>query len=255
MSMSAPTANYLANSRALRQMFPVWTLWRVCTVLLSLFVALPMGLAEDPAPDAHAILKSVRLSQAAQDRTLRGSLRTGGKTIPFRLVSSPGVVRYEFTDPPLVLQLRFGAKDSRLEEITKGATEKVTPARFDTRVRDTSISYEDLSMHFLYWQNAAIEGEQTMVLQKCWIVRVEPDSRGSSQYSKVLLWIGKNSGALMQAEAYDANGKVARRFKVISGQKTEEGFWILKEMRIESMIGGAEKTYLEIDGEEGQKKK
>lgn len=243
MSMSAPTANHLA------------TLLRAFTVLLGLLVATPLCLGEDAAPDPHAILKSVRLSQAAQERTLRGSLRTGGKTIPFRLVSSPGVVRYEFSDPAEVLQLRFGPKDSRLEEITKGATEKITPAHFDARVRDTGISYEDLSMHFLYWQNAAIEGEQTMVLQKCWIVRVEPDSRGSSQYSKVLLWIGKNSGALMQAEAYDANGKVARRFKVISGQKTDEGFWILKEMRIESMIGGAEKTYLEIDGEEGQKKK
>jgi hypothetical protein len=87
-------------------------------------------------------------------------------------------------------------------------------------------------------------------------VRAEPDSPGDSQYSKVLLWIGKNSPALMQAEAYDSNGKVIRRFKVISGQKTEEGIWILKEMRIESMAGSpADRapTYLEIDGVEKPK--
>jgi len=193
----------------------------------------------------------VRINQAAQNRALNGSLRTGGRTIPFHLISSQGAIRYEFTDPPLILQLRLGPKDSRLEEVTKGSVEKVTPARYDTRVRDTGITYEDLSLHFLYWQKAAVEGEQTMILQKCWIVRAEPDSRGDSQYSKVLLWIGKNNGALMQAEAYDRGGKLLRRFKVISGQKTPEGMWILKEMRIESMTGSAADrapTYLEIDG-------
>ena len=220
-------------------------LWSLCFLTAGLLCQ-----GED-APDARQILKSVRINQAAQNRTLHGALRTGGRTIPFLLVSAPGSIRYEFTDPPLTLQLRLGPTDSRLEEVTKGSVEKVTPARYNKRVRDTGITYEDLSLHFLYWQKAAVEGEQTMVLQKCWIVRAEPDSPADSQYSKVLLWVGKNNGALMQAEAYDGNGKVIRRFKVISGQKTDEGLWILKEMRIESMAGSAADrapTYLEIDG-------
>ena len=215
------------------------------------YLAIALRCHSQDAPDPRQILNAVRINQAAQNRALRGSLRTGGRTIPFRLVSSTGSIRYEFTDPTLTLQLRLGPKDSRLEEVTKGSVEKVTPAHYDTRVRDTGITYEDLSLHFLYWQNAAMAGEQTMVLQKCWIVRVEPNAPGDSQYSKVLLWIGKNNGALMQAEAYDRAGKLLRRFKVISGQKTDEGLWILKEMRIESMSGSAADrapTYLEIDG-------
>jgi hypothetical protein len=257
MSMSAPTANHLAEP-PFELPFPVppatagrspVSLRALLCFLCFLSVGLPCH--SQDAPDARQILNTVRMNQTAQNRSLRGSLRTGGKTIPFTLVSSPGSIRYEFTDPSLILQLRLGAKDSRLEEVTKGSVEKVTPARYNTRVRDTGITYEDLSLHFLYWQKAAVEGEQTMVLQKCWIVRVEPDSPAESQYSKVLLWIGKNNGALMQAEAYDRNGKVIRRFKVISGQKTGEGLWILKEMRIESMTGSpADRTptYLEIDG-------
>jgi hypothetical protein len=252
--MSAPTANHLAESHFGRRMylFPHAAIRMPLCFLCSLcFLTAVLRCQSQEAPDARQILNSVRINQAAQNRALRGSLRTGGRTIPFRLVSSTGSIRYEFTDPPLTLQLRLGPKDSRLEEVTKGSVEKVTPARYDTRVRDTGITYEDLSLHFLYWQKAAVEGEQTMVLQKCWIVRVEPDSPAASQYSKVLLWIGKTNGALMQAEAYDANGKVLRRFKVISGQKTSEGLWILKEMRIESMTGSAADrapTYLEIDG-------
>ena len=211
------------------------------------------AVAED-APDAHAILKTVRIAQAAQDRALTGELRSAGKTVPFRLSMAAGVVRYEFTAPPLTLQLRLGERDSRLEEITKGGTEKVTPARFDTRVAGTDLSYEDVALRFLYWPKAAVVGEQTMILQKCWIIRVEPASPKDSQYGSVKLWIAKNSGALMQAEAYDDAGKFVRRFKVISGQKTGEGLWILKEMRIEWVNPGQSAdrtpTYLNIDGVE-----
>jgi hypothetical protein len=205
--------------------------------------------AED-APDPHAILKTVRIAQAAQNRTLNGAIRTGGKSLPFRLVCAGNIIRYEFTNPPQVLQLRLGEKEARLEEITDGKTAKVSPRHFDERVRDTDISYEDLSLCFLYWPNATVQGEQTMLLQKCWIVRVEPGPGGDTQYSKVDLWISKKTGALMQAEAFDPAGKLSRRFKVISGQSLGDGLWILKEMRIESFGGRSQDrnpTYLDID--------
>jgi hypothetical protein len=95
-----------------------------------------------------------------------------------------------------------------------------------------------------------VQGEQTMLLQKCWIIRVQPGPRGDTQYSRVDLWISKKTGALMQAEAFDAAGKLARRFKVMSGQSLGGGLWILKEMRIESFSGTAKDrapTYLDID--------
>lgn len=223
--------------------------------LLALGILCLGGFAQaEEAPDAQAILKSVRSAQAAQNRALRGELRNAGKTVPFRLTLNGGVVRYEFTAPPLTLQLRLAEKTSRFEEVTRSGTEKITPARFDTRVRDTDLSYEDLSLRFLYWPKAEVVGEQTMVLQKCWIVRVEPGSLGDSQYGSVKLWIAKNSGALMQAEAYNDAGKFVRRFKVISGQKTQDGLWILKEMRIEWVAPGGRSdrtpTYLNIDGVE-----
>ena len=202
------------------------------------------------APDAKAILKTVRIAQSAQNRTVTGKLRTGGKAIPFTLKMDGETVRWDFTDPPQTLLLRLGANDARLEEIGKGGPTKITGAKFDDKVRDSDVSYEDLSMRFLYWPTAAVEGEQTMVLTKCWIVRVEPPAKNDSQYGKVKLWISKNDGALMQAEAYDHNGRFARRFKVLSGQKTEDGLWMLKQMRIEAASPARRDdlspTYIEI---------
>jgi hypothetical protein len=204
-------------------------------------------------PDAAEILKTVRVAQSAQEQSLTGRLRTGAKAIPFKLSMAANTVRWEFSDPPQTLLLRLGENDARLEEIGEGGAQKITAARFDDKVRESDISYEDFSMRFLYWPNAKVEGEQTMLLQKCWIVRVTPPAKDGSQYTAVKLWIAKNSGALLQAEALGADGKLARRFKVISGHALGDGLWVLKQMRIEAptTIGGRTQdrtpTYLEIE--------
>ena len=206
-------------------------------------------------PSAREILANVRTAQTAQEQTIRGRLRTGGKSIPFRLVAHGGTLRWEFTDPAQTIQLRLLEKDSRLEEITGGSAKKISAARFDDKVRESDITYEDLAMKFLYWPSANVEGEQTMILRKCWIIRVEPAAKSDSQYSKAMLWIDQQTGSLMQAEAYGHDGKLARRFKVISPQKID-GVWLLKQMRIEAMEptrSGREDrapTYLEVDGVE-----
>ena len=61
----------------------------------------------------------------------------------------------------------------------------------------------------------------------------------------------KADGALMQSEAYDRADRFARRFKVLSGQKTSDGLWMLKQMRIEAANPlrrtDFTPTYLEID--------
>ena len=199
-------------------------------------------------PDAREILKSVRAAQTVQQQSLNGKLRTGRTLVPFKLTMSGNTVRWEFSDPPQTLQLQLGEKSAQLEEIGKGGAQKVAATRLDDKVRETDISYEDLAMRFLYWPDATVEGDQTMLLNSCWIVRVEAPSKETSQYSKVKLWITKNGGALMQAEAYGHNGKLSRRFKVISGQSLGDGLWILKQMRIEQMAACADKkpSYLDV---------
>lgn len=224
-------------------------------LLCALVATLPALHAAEEKPSARAILESVREAQTAQTQTIRGRLRTGGKSIPFRLIADRGSLRWEFSDPSQTIQLRLLESDSRLEEITGGAAKRVSAARFDDKVRGSDITYEDLAMKFLYWPNAKIDGEQIMILRKCWILRVEPPSKNDSRYSRAMLWIDQETGALMQAEAYGPDGRIARRFKVISPQKID-GVWLLKQMRIEGMeatrTGPADRapTYLEVDGVE-----
>jgi hypothetical protein len=216
------------------------------TLFLSLLLVASTALAEFPA--AKEILESVRLQQAQQQIDLQGQLRENEKVVPFHLTQTGPVIRYNFSNPDETLQLRLGDNDSRLEEVTRGGTEKVTAAQFDRKVRGTAVSYEDLALKFLYWPDAKVTGENSIRTRNCWKLELKAPSR-QSQYATIWLWVDKNSGALMRMEGYDWEGKLAKRFEVISAQKIE-GRWFLKQMRIEEFAPATGKvqtrTYLEI---------
>jgi len=215
-------------------------------VIFLLFAVL--SIAAEPPPSAKEILTSVRLMQAQQQIDLQGQLRENEKVIPFHLTQTGPVIRYSFSNPDEALQLRLGESDSRLEEVTRSGVEKVAPAEFDHKVRGTSVTYEDLALKFLYWQNGRVAGENSIRTRNCWKLELKAPSR-QSQYSNVYLWVDKEGGALMRMEGYDWNGKLAKRFEVVSAQKIE-GRWFLKQMRIEEIHPGTGKvqarTYLEI---------
>jgi hypothetical protein len=230
-------------------MTPICAVKTRLILFATLALSVALGAAE-PAPDAHQILRKAREAYTAQQHTLVGRLRKGDVSLPFELAILGNTLRYEFKKPTQVIQLRLLEKDSRLEEITRSGAEKISAARFDQRVRDTDISYEDLALKFLYWPSAAVTGEETRSLRKCWVIRVEPGRKDDSQYGRVMLWIDQQSGALLKAEAYDPAAKLARRFQVVSGQ-TIDGNSILKQMRIETLGRETTKdrspTYLEIE--------
>jgi hypothetical protein len=235
--------------RHLHLVQPRLSVFAFLTVALGLI--LPNLAPAQDTPDAREILKTVRVAQSSQNRTLNGQLRTGSKKIPFQLSMKDGTARWQFSDPPQTILLRLGEDSSTLEEITPDGKQKIAGAKLSDTVRDTDITYEDLALRFIYWTNAKIEGDQKILLTDSWQVLAQPPSPAASSYGKVRLWIGKDNGAMLKAEAYGRDGKLARLFRVVSGQKLDDGLWILKSMRIESMTssrGDRTPTYLEISG-------
>src|SRR5437016_4894297 len=114
-------------------------------------------------PDAQRVLANVRLRQSRQQIDLRGQLRQDATIIPFRLVQNGPVVRYLFTNPEETLQVRLGANDSRLDEITRSGAERIAAAKLDEPIRQTAITYEDLALKFLYWPRS----EERRVGKEC----------------------------------------------------------------------------------------
>jgi len=179
---------------------------------------------------------------------LQGQLREKENVIPFHLSQNGPLIRYSFENPEETLQLRLGESGSRLEVVSDEGPETVPATKLEQKIRDTGITYEDLALKFLYWPGGRVLGDETIHARSCWKVQLQAPSR-TSQYSMVLLWADKSSGALMRIEGYDWNGKLSKRFEVVAAQKIENR-WFLKQMRVEELDPGSGKvqsrTYLEI---------
>ncbi len=203
-------------------------------------------------PDAEAILRAARLNPVGQEISLEARLRAGSIKTPFQIIVDEAIhYRFENPDQELILELREDS--SSLSERTGGKTAPVKPARYDDSVRGTGITYEDLFLRFLYWKKPKLLGEDTIRSRKAW--KIELQAWGtSSQYGVARLWIDQESGALLRIEGYNREGKLLRRFEVVSAQKID-GQWMLKQMRVETLDPESSKilnrTYLEVLGKSG----
>jgi hypothetical protein len=204
------------------------------------------GFAQGDRPDPRELLKSARVAQANMDWKFTGHLRVGASAakIPFFLTVSNGLVKYEFKDNGDSISLRLGEKDSRLEETVGGKTERLAGAKLAAPIRNTNLTYEDISLRFLYWTNAKIVGSDKILTQDCWVIELVPPAQGVSQYSKVKVWISKGDSAVMKMESFDGAGNSVRKYTVRNVMKRDD-YWFLKQMEISG--GGARKpTYLEF---------
>lgn len=202
-----------------------------------------------PAPSAQEILASVRTLESRQQIDLDGQLRQDDIVVPFHINQDGPVIRYSFTDPNEVVELRLSENSSRLELATDSGSEKFPAEKLDEKIRGTGVTYGDLALKFLYWPGGRVLGDETVHARSCWKLQLAAPNR-DSQYANIFLWADKKTGALMRLEGYDAKGRLEKRFEVVATQKIDNR-WFLKQMRIEEMQPGTNKvqsrTYLEIN--------
>lgn len=219
---------------------------------LAMFAAFSFVTVCRGEPDAEAILRAARLNPVGQKISLEAQLRTGSINMPFEIIVDEAI-RYRFQNPDQELILELREDSSSLSERVGGKTAPVKPARYDDSVRGTGITYEDLFLRFLYWKRPKLLGEDTIRSRKAWKIELQA-WRTSSQYGVARLWIDQESGALLRIEGYNREGKLLRRFEVISAQKID-GQWMLKQMRVETLDPESNKilnrTYLEVLGKSG----
>ena len=225
--------------------FDAQPFWRAFLAAAFLLAA---ALTSRADPEAQDILTQARIAQTGQQRSLSGHLlvESSGQKIPFTLLLAGSTIKYQFADKTVIL--RLGRDDSQLLEAAHGDLNKVSPARYDAPVEGTDITYEDLSLKFLYWPQAKIDGSEIVDGLNCWKLRLQPGGQPSA-YAALELWVSKRTGAFLQGEGSDASGKLVKRFKVVSGQLDPSGGWMLKKMRIETIKSADSETitYLQID--------
>lgn len=221
---------------------------RVMPLLAGAFAVAAFG--AEPLPSGQEVMRLVRMAESAQNHSFLGSLRTSSSrkkvVVPFQLTMQGNTFTYRFLQPPAeALVLRLEEKGSRLERVTgSGKTQTVAGAKLDDPVRGTDLTYEDLALKFLYWSNARVVGEETVMTRRCWVVQAHPADKDDSQYDGVRLWVEK-TGGLLRAECYRGN-RLIKRFEVRRVQRIRGGY-VLKSLNIQRAdAGGRSTTTLEL---------
>ncbi|HEY5345971.1 MAG TPA: outer membrane lipoprotein-sorting protein [Verrucomicrobiae bacterium] len=112
-------------------------------------------------------------------------------------------------------------------------------------------SVADLGLEFFHWPQQKVLKKEVKRSRGCTVLEsTNPNSPNDKtvppiRYSRVVSWIDSESGGIVQAEAYDANGKLLKDFAPKSFKKVN-GQWELQEMEIDNVQTGS-RTRLEFD--------
>ena len=119
-----------------------------------------------------------------------------------------------------------------LEGGGRTAVEVLVPGRTSVPFMGSDFWLDDLGLEFLHWPEQKIipgpRNNPPMVKgRSCKIL--ESRNPAGKPYSRVVSWVDNEFKSLIQADAYDASGKLLKQFSVGSFEKVD-GVWMLKDM-------------------------
>lgn len=111
----------------------------------------------------------------------------------------------------------------------------------------SDFSMADLGLEFFHWPDQKLLPKTTNLKRGRSYTLLESTNPGpaTNGYSRVVSWIDQETGGILQAEAYDAQGHLLKVFEPKSFKKVN-GQWELQEMEIRNVQTGS-RTRLEFD--------
>ncbi|MGJ8657170.1 MAG: outer membrane lipoprotein-sorting protein [Akkermansiaceae bacterium] len=198
---------------------------------------------------AEKVLRGARFAATLQHQDLHGHMKKDGRQTPVTLFLRGENIQFQYkvSGKDYRFHMRLKQNQFDLLEIVGAKTRKFSNAKLAEKINKTDLSFEDLSMRFLYWQNSAIVGEEKISGQNCYKVRlINPGQSGD--YRIVYAWVHQKYGALMRVVGYNAAGHPLKQFQVTDLMKVGKEY-TLKRMRVDSLqdnkVTGT--TYLEFD--------
>jgi hypothetical protein len=230
---------------------------KIPSFLLSaiLVLAVPSTSLAQAEPSADNLLKTARFVATLQQQDLKGFIRKGERKFPVGLFLRGENIQLTYTQPGTGKEVRFHMhlqQDSyRLLEVgASGESVRFPDAKLGQSIEGSDLSYEDLSMRFLYWPNGTVDPELDKIKgQQCRVVHLA-NPNGKGRYAQVRVWVHKKSQALMKVVGYNADGLPLKRFQVLDIMKVGNAY-TLRRMRVDTVDPIANKvvglTYLELD--------
>jgi len=189
-------------------------------------------------PDANAMIRGIRLSATLQQMDLAGVIRKDGQAdVPVSLFVRENNMQF-WLGVNDRFHIRMGDESAKLMTVVddKGTTKDFPTSKLTQRIARTDVTYEDLTLRFLYWPNAKLEGEEAIRGEDCYKVRLNNPNPGEGAFGVVYVWIHKKYGAFWQIRAHDNKGRALKEFQVNSVMQLPDGKgYTIKEMLVNSL--------------------
>ncbi len=218
--------------------------WATVLVLAAAASALPL-LGDDAVaekcerPTAPAILARCRAMLPVRPMELRGSiiLRTRKGFVQGEYDFTMATDRTR-TPASVALEFRRRGTTNVLERAVVERPGKIP----EGRILGTDVAWQDLTLDFLWWQDAEFDPEpeqESVHGQKCDVILAK------SGEEAVRLWTDRKTGCLMQAETLSPKGKTVRRLWGTRVKKFN-GRWMPNVLEAET-LGSGHRTKIKID--------
>lgn len=216
------------------------------------FAAMMAPLLVSADAQADKILATTRYAATMQtQQDLHGYMSKNGKRTPLSLFLRNENIQFSYQVKGKDNRFHMRLKEDHYDllEIKGGKTTGFSDAKLSQNINGTDVSYEDLSMRFLYWKDTKLEGEEKVNGQLCYKLRLNNPSKTAGKYRIVYVWVHKKYGAMMKLIGYNAAGKPLKQFLVTDLMRMGKEY-TLRTMRVSTVDAKSNKTtgitYLEF---------
>ena len=188
-------------------------------------------------PDAEAIMQGARMATALVklDKGLSGQLRQGFRKVPLTMFLMGKEIQFQFTEDkqkPQIFHMKLGDEACELLEIVDGKTRTLPAATIVSPIANTDLTYEDLSLRFLYWPKPKWEQSENVAGQPCHKIRINRPAGAPGKYDVVYVWVHEKFGAFMRIRGHNSKGGLLKEFQVEDVMQIADNTWTLRKMQV-----------------------
>lgn len=209
-------------------------------------------------PGADELLKRVRQGvTTAANKDMKGQMRKRGLKVPFTMSLRGDLISFLYlvNQQSERFDLKFNDSSLSILFLQNGKMVRLPEKFYAQPIGGTDVSYDDLSMRFLYWKNGTVLPQDSTSVVKgrdCWVVQVKNPSTSIGEYAWVRVWIDKEEGGILQIDGINKNGELSKRFIINSISRLDDGSCFFKQMKLEVRDSANSKrvistSYIEMD--------
>jgi hypothetical protein len=221
---------------------------------------LPDPATKDKVPPIAFVQAKIWQRLNLADFYLTGIVRTDKtKTrYPVILRTKGHELVYEFQDQPLQIRVQLDPGVFTVQKRSSASAQWVTVTGEDLKksILDTNITYEDLGIDFINWDDIQPLGTDSIKTLDAYVFEAKPGSDDHSRFSSVRFWVSKAYWAFLRIDGLNAQQQTIKRVEVQDVMQIGK-YYVFKEMKVANMDPTRDDiplstTFIDIqDGKEG----